>query len=276
MQRVASHSPTSADRPVWSPDGRELMYSLTKPEFHLYRRKLDDSTFHQVEGDFPVSWPQAVSWSAGGLLAFSAKGEGRAAERDIYILSQQSGELRNFTNTPDLPDWQPSWSPDGARIAFSSWHEPTTGIGSLDIFVTPYEELQPVNITRSPFHERCPSWSPDGLQLAFERDRHGNSDIFIVQASGSERTNLTNHEAQDWSPAWSPDGNRIAFTSDRDGNWEIYVVDVDGSNLVRMTYNEADDQSPSWAPDGQRIAFMSNRTENAMDLWLAWLVALWG
>ena len=274
IKKVASHSPTSVDRPVWSPDGNELMYSLIKPGFHLYRQRLDASTHHLVEGNFPVSWPQAVSWSAGNLLAFSAKGEGATSERDIYIMSPHSGDLRNLTNTPDRPDWQPSWSPDGKKIAFSSWNEPPTDIGSLDIFVTPYDEFEPVNVTRSSSHERRPSWSPDGLQLAFESDRNGNSDIFIAQDFDSEPIDLTNHESQDWAPTWSPDGNRLAFTSDRDGNWEIYIVDVDGSNLVRVTHNEADDQSPSWAPDGQRIAFMSNRTENSIDMWLAWLAGL--
>lgn len=190
---------------------------------------------------------------------------------DIYVLGisaamagDEAGSTVRLTEDPS-DDWDPTWSPDGEQIAFSSlrngnWEvyvlavpsEPGTGAG----------DGQAVNLTDHPAEDWLPAWSPDGQHLAFVTDRDGNWEIYSLSLGGSEQTNLTNHGADDWVPVWSPGGGRLAFQSDRDGNWEIYVLDLESGAQTNLTSHPADDWDPAWSPDGRWIAFMSLRDGN--------------
>jgi len=163
-----------------------------------------------------------------------------------------SGLMRLTNNT--TTDEQPSWSPDGERIAFSSRPD-----GNFEIYVMNADGSAQTRLTDDPAQDEQPSWSPDGRQIAFRSDRDGNAEIYVMGADGSAPTRVTNNPAFDSDPSWSPDGRRIAFRSDRDGNAEIYVMGADGSAPTRLTSNPAGDGDPSWSPDGQQIAFTSSR-----------------
>lgn len=149
----------------------------------------------------------------------------------------------------------PSWSPDGARIAYVQ--RPMRSDNS-HIYVIDAGGGETSRLTRTEGTYRTPRWSPDGTRLAFSDGSVGNSDIFIVNADGSGLINLTKSPAHDAGPHWSPDGAQLAFSSDRDNKQhEVYVVDVDGRNLRRLTNQLFGGGSawPVWSPDGQQIAF---------------------
>jgi len=150
-------------------------------------------------------------------------------------------------------DFNPSWSPDGTKIAFTSHRE---------IYVMDADGSNPTRITNNAASDFNPSWSPDGTKIAFTSWRDGNDEIYVMDADGSDPTNISNNDANDYVPSWSPDGTKIAFTSQRDGNGEIYVMDADGSNPTRITNDDASDYVPSWSPDGTKIVFTSNRDGN--------------
>ena len=162
-------------------------------------------------------------------------------------------------------DRDPAWSPDGTKIAFSSYNY--NRIGCREICVMNADGSNQTALKPNAWGA-TPAWCPDGTKLAFSygitgivfsagRGEHG--EIYTMNADGSNLTNLTNNPASDYCPTWSPDGTRIAFGSERDGNWEIYVMNADGSNLTNLTNNPASDYSPAWSPDGTRIAFVSDR-----------------
>ncbi len=178
--------------------------------------------------------------------------------RDLYVMNaDESGQRRLMKNYWD--DFDPAWSPDGTRIAFTSDRN-----GNMDIFVLTVEDaLQSASntiewqLTSSDADDGSATWSPDGSQIAFESDREGNWELYVINVDGSDLRRLTDNAATDRAPDWSPDGSRIAFESTRDGGSEIYVMEADGSNPQRLTDNQAADHGPSWSPDGSRIAFYS-------------------
>jgi hypothetical protein len=140
----------------------------------------------------------------------------------------------------DVYDQQPSWSPDGSRIAFQSERD-----GNNEIYVMNADGSLPVNLTHNPGSDERPRWSPRGDKIAFDSDRDGQRAIYVMGSDGSRQTRLTHNPREDYGPAWSPNANQIAFTRQVDDNlnFDIYVMNADGSSQKQMT------NSPNWEAD---------------------------
>jgi Tol biopolymer transport system component len=168
---------------------------------------------------------------------------------EIYVMNADGSGQTRLTNNA-ASDTQPSWSPDGKKIAFS--HD------SYRIYVMNADGSGQTRLTNGPFDTQ-PSWSPDGTKIAFSRGFP--LDIYVMNADGSGVTRLTENDRDDEFPSWSPDGKKIAFASNRDAFREIYVMNADGSGVTRLTENSKnhlDNRAPSWSPDGKKIAFGSD------------------
>jgi len=198
-----------------------------------------------------------VSPLVGNWLAFSATRNGNG---DIYILNidsalQGSGQVATTRLTTDpASDFDPTWSPDGTRIAFRSQRD-----GNDEIYVMNVDGTCQRNLTNDPVNDWSPAWSPDGTHIAFARFFGGNlfTDLTVIKVDGSGLQRLTTASGE--YPTWSPDGTRIAFATARDGNYEIYVMNADGTDETRLTNNLAYDMSPAWSPDGTHIVFDTQR-----------------
>jgi Tol biopolymer transport system component len=191
--------------------------------------------------------------SAQGRIVFASNRDGNL---EIYMMNADGSDQVRLTNNPG-DDWEPAWSPDGSRIAFTQQVVSGDGVDS-EIYVMNTDGSDQVRLTNNPGDDWYPAWSPDGSKIAFTR----NAEIYVMDADGSNQINLTNNPDNDWYPTWSPDGSKLAFTSSRGGNHEIYVMDADGSNQVNLSNNPGDDRDPTWSPDGSKIAFMSYRGES--------------
>ncbi len=196
-------------------------------------------------------------------IAFTSDRDGN--QYDIFVMEADGSNPFNVTNHSAF-DRQPSWSPDGSRIAFESTRG---GGGHWDIYSVDAAGSNPIRLSDNSLgSDAAAAWSPDGTHIAFTSDRDGNEEIYVMDADGSNPVNLTNHARFDRLPAWSPDATHIAFASVRDDNYEIYVMDADGSNPVNLTNNLSADTYPAWSPDGTRIAFIRYRDDNYQDIYV--------
>src|SRR4030095_14587445 len=108
-----------------------------------------------------------------------------------YFLFQQWSHSRQPT-PPQRKLWQltfepglesePSWSPDGHFVAYSSDQS-----GNFDIWVRSVGEGNSVQVTSSQAHDWQPNWSPDGLSLVFRSEREGGGLFAVPSLGGSER-----------------------------------------------------------------------------------------
>jgi Tol biopolymer transport system component/imidazolonepropionase-like amidohydrolase len=140
---------------------------------------------------------------------------------------------------------QPSWSPDGRRLAFQSYRDGTWRIWTIGVDGTGLKA-----VTSGPFDDREPHWSPDGSAIAFSSDRSGNYDIWVLTLATGDVRPITTNAANDFFPSWSPDGREIAFVSTRTSSPGIYAATLDGHERL-VAASAGTIGTPSWSPDGK-------------------------
>ena len=181
-------------------------------------------------------------------------GSTRDGNPEIYVMDVDGINQLRLTNHWE-EDLAPSWSPDGARIAFSS----NRNGGNYQIYVMHSNGKNIRRLTDGDYDWR-PAWSPDGQWIAFHSRRgEEKAKIYVVVPDGTNLRKLgADIPSSDIEAAWSPDSQRIAFVSWRnDRTGEIYVMDADGTNHKRLTHNMVTERAPAWSPDGNKIAFYS-------------------
>jgi uncharacterized repeat protein (TIGR01451 family) len=189
-----------------------------------------------------------------------------APEADILVMDPDGSNATALTHDAnnERNSFDPAWSPDGRKIAFTSDRAASTEFGSIDIWVMNADGSDPQQLTTMGAGASAsgPTWSPDGSKIAYE----AAGGISVMNADGTGQTLITPGDSTAQQPAWSPDGFRIAFLTLRhDGsdwttfNWELYVMNADGSGQTRLTSTpvRVHDSHPAWSPDGMKIAYES-------------------
>ncbi len=184
------------------------------------------------------------------LLAFGAwiiRGRDGAAGNDVPAAPEMT--LVQLTPSEGLSG-HPTWSPDGAWIAYAS-----DQAGSLDIWKQPVDGGEAVQLTNGPEVERQPAWGPDGRALAFAVGG-ARGGVFLVPADGGAASRVTEFGA---NPVWSPDGRRLAF----DWSGSIYVVNYSGGEPTEVVGGTSGTPYAEWSPDGKSL-FYWDRTRRDM------------
>ena len=154
-------------------------------------------------------------------------------EREVYEVFVVYSDDMHWVKVASFAD-QPSFSPDGQRIASRSRRSQKPGLYAVDIGGN-----NETSITASD-EAGHPTWSPDGGRMAFViYDVEQNSwRIYAVSADGQGEAVEV---ASGWSPAWGPQG-QLAYTGcDEDGgNCGIRFTDENLSSPVVITADPRD------------------------------------
>ncbi len=228
----------------------------------------------------PTPLPLPTGLPAAGQIVFDYfADEATRSKTDLFVVNPDGSMKYKLTDTADLSEAQPNWSPDRSQVVYTASVGGTTG-EPWNLWTVDVETGERLQITTGPEHYE-PDWHPGGGLIAFTNIRRtggapSSSEIAVVAADGTGMRSLIRLDSTSYgvvNPTWSPDGLQIAFTlSSNFSGGELYVMNADGSNVRRIfTHSGWNDIDPAWSPDGRHIAFASGvyvGERTVHDIWL--------
>jgi Tol biopolymer transport system component/predicted Ser/Thr protein kinase len=248
-------------------------------------------TLTATQGD--EGWPTFSP--DGNQVAFSWDGEtapeGVTRNYDIWLKLIGASQVRRLTTDP-APDLFPSWSPDGAQIAFLR-DRPSAGFATVHV-VSPLGGAER-KVGDLPAALSQIAWSPDGRWLAVRRARlpgettaeAGGLHLIPLQEGLPRAITAPEPPGYDVHPAFSPDGRRLAYASCGFSLFppcDVLVVEV-GADLVpkaparRLARRPGGIVGLAWSRDGGSIVYstaLDSTARGGHDRAQLWRVAVDG
>jgi len=187
----------------------------------------------------------------GSKIAFSADFDGAAR---IWIANIDGAGLRKLHITPRVPgdaELEPSWSPDGAYIAYA-----VKRVSGSQIAVSHLMGGHTLLVTAGANHESAPAWAEN--RLVFVSDRAGTKDLWIASLDGGGLRRLTALPGEENRPSVSPDGTQVVFSYTSDADSRLMTVPVSGGTPKQITGASAGkhpvfDWEPNWGGTRNRL-----------------------
>jgi Tol biopolymer transport system component len=254
---LAAGASVTHGRPSWSPDGTMLAFDSNVQGDGIYTIRIDGTGLTKIAATNSAIGGNAV-WSP----AQAADGQYKIAfddlprntdgslgsNADIFLVNLDGSGLQNLTNTPDVYEAAPTWSPSATRLAL--WDIGDDNILHLDILVLDIglgsgglEVTATTNLTSeadvpggllNDARAFNPRWAKSQDRIVIRIDDapalNGGSDLsdlWIIDLDDpANPTNLTGTpDVAETHPTWSSDDSKIMYHTGGD----LFVLPADGS-----------------------------------------------
>jgi TolB protein len=176
----------------------------------------------------------------------------RKGSKQLYLMDFDGERMKPLGPSGGIM-LAPRWSPDGAKLIYSSEKKRKWGI-----YIYDFNSGMEIN-TNIPLSglSIAGNFFPDSRRFLYSSSREGNANIAVGNIGGTTPRRLMATPWIDVSPAVSPDGNSILFVSNRTGAPHLYISDAHGYSARRITFEGNYNTSPGWSPTGDMIVYAS-------------------
>ena len=227
---------------------------------------LEQITFTPGDKTKPSFSPDGKSLLYAGLSTGSSA-NGTPFASDIWTLDlTTAGAQPVDISKRAADDLYPAWSPDGKRIAFTSYYREDK---MPQLFIMNPQGLDQTRLSLG-VAEKYATWTPNAQFLLYVFNT-GDLNVLYMRDSYSVYANFSKFDRTTdagrlglvMEPNVSLDGSMIAYTSFFEKNKNIYTaVFADrGRTITKLTESNTD-SAPFWSPDGKWILFTSERDGN--------------
>ena len=234
----------------WSPDGTKIVCQFRKTDPEAIEREEDEQK--KKLGVVSRHYKRiSYKFDGAGFLP---------QERwHIWVIDTQSGEATQLTDGEIYDEVNPTWTPDGQAILFTSNRadDPDIDFDLNDLYRIPAEGGKMEKIATPEGMKMFPRYSPDGRWIAYYgREGRGNwwrnATLWVIPADGSASAqnltgqfdinvsagvmNDTNAGAAELTPpVWSADSQRLYFPVGQHGSSRLHSIGIDGNDLQPFT-----------------------------------------
>lgn len=224
----------------------------------------------EVTGDFPWARPQfkkVVSMIRNSALSPTGVRAAFEARGEIFTVPAEKGDYRNLTQSSGAHDRSPTWSPDGAQLA---WLSDTSGEYQL-MLGDPLGVTKPraIALPSTAFFS-SPAWSPDGTQILLQ-DNHRNLWMIEVTSGKAAKIDTDNYpdQGRQFDPTWAPDSKWVAYSKNLPSHLRaIFVYSLADKKAHQVTDGLADSIWPTFDAGGKYLYFMASTNYGPSTGWL--------
>ncbi len=235
-----------------SPDGKRAVFSARGDIFTVPAKEGNTRDLTNLAG----SREGGAGWSPDGKwISFISDSTG---EDEIYLITNDGKEKVRLTTDGHCKRFNPEWSPDSKKLAFSD--------RDLQLYYIDMDTKKTIQIDKSTRGQiRRYVWSPDSRYLAYAKDlENGITAIFMYSFVDKAVHQVTPGFTNDYYPAFDPDGKYLYFLSERNfnpllGSYEFQFINQSVTNLYLVLLS-ADEKSP-FAPKSDEVALKEESKE---------------
>ena len=213
----------------------------------------------QVNGDVPSARPHFVKGAEQVASANLSPSGARAvfeSHGEILTVPREKGDIRNITNTTGVAERDPSWSPDGRRIAYFSDEG-----GEYDLHVRLADgtgDVKKYSLGRPSSFFYNPHWSPDSKKIAYTDKR---DILWYLDLAKSEpvKVDVSEYRGRNVQAAWSPDSRWIAYTKSLPNYMHaVELYSLESGKSQQVTDGMSDASHPAFDANGKYLYFLAS------------------
>ena len=214
-------SPGDDEAPMFSPDGRKLLFQSTMTgRAKVFVANSDGSDTQQITtGDGDDENP---SWSPDGKkIVFQSTRGGQGS--DIYIVNADGTGLKALTNTKKK-NVGPRWSPRGDEMLYAT----NTEWPGWDIIVHDLKNNTAKVMTKGLASYTRPYWHPDGSGFLFSYGSGDDTNIYQAFKGKVVPAPIAQRVGKQLDPVFDDTARRIFFVGEAhsgEGDFQLYMFD---------------------------------------------------